>query len=329
MIRKLIKDQWAKLLIKKISHHDVFDLLEFDDDLAVAMQNNKFDDVINFMMSRTSSIHKKKSLVQDLVWDDFLEFLRRHFRGDAALVQQIKSSESRVELSDNLASLKNHLFQKWRKLSLDSVWNGLQFGNVYTIFSNGKLEMFYEYTLSFSPHAAIKKAIQTYEENGVTLAQQAASVTPSTKNFASKMYHERLEFWKAEGYSVTKVFDELELRNEDRKFLVIYKLKTLSDYIWSSSNKAKVVTDEIKDLARLTSIALTENLKIKPRLSATYVRDKLIEAWTHDPISPEDLFSKLTSEKAIAGKDHESKLDEANTKFDREYHITFSNPRRS
>ncbi|CEG45537.1 uncharacterized protein PHALS_01826 [Plasmopara halstedii] len=189
--------------------------------------------------------------------------------------------------------------------------------------------MFYEYTLSFSPHAAIKKAIQTYEENGVTLAQQAASVTPSTKNFASKMYHERLEFWKAEGYSVTKVFDELELRNEDRKFLVIYKLKTLSDYIWSSSNKAKVVTDEIKDLARLTSIALTENLKIKPRLSATYVRDKLIETWTHDPISPEDLFSKLTSEKAIAGKDHESKLDEANTKFDREYHITFSNPRRS
>ncbi|KAL8003285.1 hypothetical protein Plhal703r1_c13g0067111 [Plasmopara halstedii] len=166
-----------------------------------------------------------------------------------------------------------------------------------------------------SPTATIKKFIQTYGEVKATEAIAKARLVYSD-SFASTLHRERLDFWKAKKYSVKKVFDKLKFHNDDEKYLVIYKLETLSNYIWSIPNKAKVATDVIKNLASSTSIALTKNyeLNLSPS-AATVVNNKLLEAWTNNPIPLIKLLEKLDSKAFGAIKNEKFGLNDAGIHF--------------
>ncbi|CEG45536.1 uncharacterized protein PHALS_01825 [Plasmopara halstedii] len=251
IIRMLINEQLDTLVKEEFSLKQVFDLLEFDDSLATVVRNGKYDYFFQFWMSRASHELTDKSLVDDFVWGKFIEFLTKHFGGDGILLWGI-------EQNPELSSLREHLFEIWDKLPLDAVWDRLRFGDIaYLEILSGRLAMFHKHAVKSSPTATIKKFIQTYGEEKVTESIATASLVYSN-SFASTLHRERLDLWKAEGYSVKTVFDVLKFHNDDEEYLVIYKLETLTNYIWSISNEAKVAaTHEIENLASSTSKALT------------------------------------------------------------------------
>ncbi|KAL7686294.1 hypothetical protein Plhal304r1_c027g0090151 [Plasmopara halstedii] len=296
IIRVLINEQLATFMINKISLEQVFDLLKFDDSLTTVIRNGKYDDFFQFLMLRASHKLTDKSLVDAFVWGKFIGFLAKRYGGD------------------------EHLFEMWDKLPLDSVWDRLRFGDeAFTEFLSGKLEMFHMHAVKSSPTATIDKFEQTYGEVEVTKTIAAMRLLYSN-SFASTLHRERLDFWKAKKYSVETVFDKLKFHNDDEKYLVIYKLETLSDYIWSISNEVKVATNEIENLASSTSIALTTNNKLDPSLSAaTVVKDKLLEAWTNNRIPLIELLKRLDPNAFGAEENKQFELDDAGINFYRSY----------
>ncbi|KAL7997953.1 hypothetical protein Plhal703r1_c31g0121691 [Plasmopara halstedii] len=172
------------LMKKKQSPFEFFELLEFGDDLTEAIRNGKFDELLGILTA--------------------------HFDGEDNIVQQIHEVKLRLGQNavDFVEPLKTSLFYQWYKVSLVSVWDRLQFGpEAYDALTSGKLETFHEYTADFFPghkHMAIERFILTYGEDGVTEALANAMILPHTKVFASMMYHERLDYWKTNAFSMMK-----------------------------------------------------------------------------------------------------------------------------
>ncbi|KAL7997963.1 hypothetical protein Plhal703r1_c31g0121791 [Plasmopara halstedii] len=235
-------------------------------------------------------------------WNLLLTILTTHFGGEGNLVQQIY--EVKLRLGDNaidfVKPLKMSLFYQWNKLSLDSVWDRLQVG---------------------------PKAYDALTSGGVTEALADAMILPHSEEFASTMCHERLNYWKANLFSLQKVFDLLKFSNVDGANSALFKLETFSDFIWSNFVDSIQMRARLRRFAYQASVALKKDDRLAYKLSAADLQKVLFEVWTHDRIPPEKLFSKLNAPIDTDGNINLG-VNEANVDRD-VLNIPFDTPRRS
>ncbi|KAL7679814.1 hypothetical protein Plhal304r1_c073g0161301 [Plasmopara halstedii] len=273
-------------LLERFSDKDV--------DNSEAIRNGKFDELLWYTVS-----HSRKKRKGSYSWDVLLRILTTHFDGDGNLVQQINEAKRHLGLNaiDIVQSLKAQLLHRWRKSSPKSVWRRLQFGpDTYNALTSGKLEMFHEYTAKFFPsrnHLAIEKFLSTYEVVDVTEALAKARMEPHSKEIASTMCHERLNYWIANSYKLREVFDLLKFDNADSLYSALYKLETLTDFIWSSFDNSTPMRVTLHYCSAMASAALEENNSIAFHLPAAGLRSVLFEVWTSDRISFEELLDRL------------------------------------
>ncbi|CEG37479.1 uncharacterized protein PHALS_05070 [Plasmopara halstedii] len=320
--------------IKKKSPIEFFEFLEFGGDLAEAVRNGKFGELYFYI--EVYNRFNKKPLRN---YHDLLKILTAHFDGEGNLVHQFNELNELNELTHHRAyehiiwNLKWTLFSEWKKLPLDLVWSRLQFGpNAYDALTSGKLEMFYEFIAKFHPnrkYLAIGKFMSTYKEVDVTEALENARMQPLSKDFASKMHHERLDYWDANEYTLKEFFGLLNFNNVDSANSALFKLENLSNFIWSSFDKSKMKA-RLQDLAKQVSVALKDNNRLAFNSPAADLDGVLYKLWTGDRISPEKLFSKLSIENAHIDTDGNVHLRANEVDFDDDFSaIPFNIPRRS
>ncbi|KAL7693480.1 hypothetical protein Plhal304r1_c004g0018081 [Plasmopara halstedii] len=297
MMTHLARHHRDIMLMKNIykSPSNFFQLLEFVDNLSEAIRNGKFDELLWYTVSHS----RKKGSYS---WDVLLRILTPYFDGDGNLVQQINEAKRHLEPNaiDIVQSLKARLLHRWRKSSPKSVWRRLQFGpDAYDALTSGKLEIFHGYTAEVFPsrnHLAIEKFLSTYEVVDVTEALAKARMEPHSKEIASTMCHERLNYWIANSYKLREVFDLLKFDNADSPYSALYKLETLTDFIWSSFDNSTPMIVTLHYCSAMASAALKENNSIAFHLPAAGLLNVLYEVWTRDRISVEELLHRLRIE---------------------------------
>ncbi|KAL7691969.1 hypothetical protein Plhal304r1_c008g0033931 [Plasmopara halstedii] len=289
--------QHMNMIKKEISPSEIFEFLDFGDDLTEAIRNGKFGKLETYIIEHINQENKEFYLFY--IWDVLLKILTTHFDGEANLVQQINKAKRQLEPDAKLIvrNLKARLIHRWRNSSPESVWHRLQFGpEAYDALTSGKLEIFHEYTAEGLPrrnHVPIMNFIKTYGEGDVTEALAKARMEPHLREFASKLYHERLNYWNANSYSLQRVYSLLEFANTDSANSALFKLETLTDFIWSRPDDATLTNAFLVSCSYQASATLKKNNSIVSHFSAEGLQDVLLEVWTRRRNPSLELFREL------------------------------------